>query len=90
MLYKPDPINISPSGFDNFKQLLSGAHDMDKHFTTAPMERNAPVILALLGVWYNNFCGAQTHALLPYDQYLHRFAAYFQQVSINVAEQTKK
>jgi len=66
-------------GFDNFEQLLAGAHNMDNHFTSAPMEQNAPVILALLGIWYNNFYGAQTHALLPYDQYLHRFAAYFQQ-----------
>jgi len=66
-------------GFDNFEQLLAGAHNMDNHFTSTPMEQNAPVILALLGIWYNNFYGAQTHALLPYDQYLHRFAAYFQQ-----------
>jgi len=66
-------------GFDNFNQMLTGAHDMDNHFTAAPLEQNAPVILALLGIWYNNFYGAQTHALLPYDQYLHRFAAYFQQ-----------
>merc|ERR1712183_1199671 len=66
-------------GFDNFEQLLAGAHNMDNHFTSAPMEQNAPVILALLGIWYNNFYDAQTHALLPYDQYLHRFAAYFQQ-----------
>eukprot|EP00053_Salpingoeca_punica_P016134 m.150800 g.150800 ORF g.150800 m.150800 type:complete len:545 (-) comp16889_c0_seq3:2698-4332(-) len=66
-------------GMDNFEALLAGAHDMDKHFRTAPLEQNAPVILALLGIWYNNFFKAQTHALLPYDQYLHRFAAYFQQ-----------
>ncbi|KAF2896009.1 hypothetical protein ILUMI_10156 [Ignelater luminosus] len=66
-------------GFDNFEQLLQGAHYLDKHFTTAPLEKNAPVILALLGIWYSNFYGAETHALLPYDQYLHRFAAYFQQ-----------
>ncbi|CAH0597188.1 unnamed protein product [Chrysodeixis includens] len=66
-------------GYDNFEKLLEGASFMDNHFTTAPLEKNAPVILALLGVWYSNFYGAETHALLPYDQYLHRFAAYFQQ-----------
>ena len=66
-------------GFSNFEQLLSGAHEMDKHFRTTPFERNIPVMLGLLGVWYNNFYGAQSHAILPYDQYLHRFAAYFQQ-----------
>jgi len=66
-------------GFENFQQLLEGAHYLDKHFQTAPLEQNAPVILALLGIWYDNFYGSETHALLPYDQYLHRFAAYFQQ-----------
>lgn len=66
-------------GYDNFIELLSGAHWMDNHFRTAPMESNLPVILAVLGIWYGNFFGAETHALLPYDQYLHRFAAYFQQ-----------
>ncbi|XP_075985187.1 glucose-6-phosphate isomerase [Anticarsia gemmatalis] len=66
-------------GYDNFEKLLEGASFMDNHFCTAPLEKNAPVILALLGVWYSNFYGAETHALLPYDQYLHRFAAYFQQ-----------
>lgn len=66
-------------GFDNFEKLLSGAFFMDQHFRTAPLEKNAPVILAMLGVWYSNFFKAETHALLPYDQYLHRFAAYFQQ-----------
>ncbi|XP_066581028.1 glucose-6-phosphate isomerase [Prorops nasuta] len=66
-------------GFDNFEKLLSGAHYMDKHFCSAPLEKNVPVILALLGVWYHNFYNVETHALLPYDQYLHRFAAYFQQ-----------
>ncbi|CAG5026648.1 unnamed protein product [Parnassius apollo] len=66
-------------GYDNFEKLLEGANYMDQHFTTAPLEKNAPVILALLGIWYHNFYGAETHALLPYDQYLHRFAAYFQQ-----------
>lgn len=66
-------------GFENFEELLSGAFEMDEHFRTAPLEKNMPVILALLGIWYNNFFGAQTHAILPYDQYMHRFAAYFQQ-----------
>jgi glucose-6-phosphate isomerase len=66
-------------GFQNFEQLLSGAHEMDKHFRTAKFERNIPVILALIGIWYNDFFDAQTQAILPYDQYMHRFAAYFQQ-----------
>jgi len=66
-------------GFDNFRALLEGAHAMDLHFRNSPFEKNIPVILALLGIWYNNFFGAQTHAILPYDQYLHRFSAYFQQ-----------
>lgn len=66
-------------GFDNFEKLLEGAHYMDNHFMSAPLNENAPVILALMGIWYSNFYGAETHALLPYDQYLHRFAAYFQQ-----------
>ena len=66
-------------GFDNFEALLSGAHEMDKHFRTAPLEKNIPVTLALVGLWNTNFLGAQTEAILPYDQYLHRFAAYFQQ-----------
>jgi len=66
-------------GFENFDELLAGAHDMDVHFRTTPFEQNLPVILALLGVWYNDFFNAQTQAILPYDQYLHRFAAYFQQ-----------
>ncbi len=66
-------------GFQNFEQLLAGAHDMDNHFRTTKFERNMPVMLALLGVWYNNFFDAQTQAILPYDQYMHRFAAYFQQ-----------
>lgn len=69
-------------GYDNFEQLLRGGYEMDQHFLNTPFEDNLPVILAVLGVWYNNFFGAQTHALLPYDQYLHRFPAYFQQVSI--------
>ncbi|EJF7712076.1 MULTISPECIES: glucose-6-phosphate isomerase [Providencia] len=66
-------------GFDNFVQLLSGAHAMDKHFTQTPLEKNIPVLLGLIGIWYNNFFEAETEAILPYDQYMHRFAAYFQQ-----------
>lgn len=66
-------------GYNNFERLLAGAHFMDNHFQNTPINKNAPVILALLGVWYGNFFGSETHALLPYDQYLHRFAAYFQQ-----------
>ena len=66
-------------GFDNFVELLSGAHAMDKHFSTTPAEKNLPVLLALIGIWYNNFFGAETEAILPYDQYMHRVAAYFQQ-----------
>uniref|UniRef100_A0A673A534 Glucose-6-phosphate isomerase n=1 Tax=Sphaeramia orbicularis TaxID=375764 RepID=A0A673A534_9TELE len=66
-------------GFDNFEQLLAGAHWMDNHFRTAPLDQNVPVLLAILGVWYVNFFQAETHAMLPYDQYMHRFAAYFQQ-----------
>eukprot|EP01125_Pyxidicula_operculata_P002551 TRINITY_DN12406_c0_g1_i1.p1 TRINITY_DN12406_c0_g1~~TRINITY_DN12406_c0_g1_i1.p1 ORF type:complete len:563 (-),score=105.31 TRINITY_DN12406_c0_g1_i1:625-2283(-) len=66
-------------GYDNFEELLAGAHDMDNHFVNAPFNKNLPVILGLLGIWYNNFWGAQTHAILPYDQYMHRFPAYFQQ-----------
>lgn len=66
-------------GMENFESMLAGAHDMDEHFRTAPLEKNMPVLLGLLGIWYNNFFNAQTHAILPYDQYLHRFPAYFQQ-----------
>ncbi len=66
-------------GMDNFEELLGGAHTMDEHFRTASFEQNVPVLMALLGVWYANFWGAHSHAILPYDQYLHRFAAYFQQ-----------
>jgi glucose-6-phosphate isomerase len=73
-------LSISLSiGFDNFKELLGGAHAMDKHFRESEFEQNIPVILALLGIWYNNFFEAESHAILPYDQYMHRFAAYFQQ-----------
>ncbi len=66
-------------GMDNFEELLAGAHAMDEHFRSAPLEENLPATLGLLGLWYNNFWGADSHAILPYDQYLHRFAAYFQQ-----------
>ncbi len=66
-------------GFDNFCELLQGAFEMDNHFRTAPFEENIPVLLALIGIWHNNFFGAQTEAILPYDQYMHRFPAYFQQ-----------
>ncbi len=66
-------------GYERFAHLLEGAHAMDEHFRTAPFEENIPVLLALIGIWYNNFFDAQTEAILPYDQYMHRFAAYFQQ-----------
>ncbi|HDR1451091.1 TPA: glucose-6-phosphate isomerase, partial [Pasteurella multocida] len=66
-------------GFEHFEALLAGAHEMDKHFRTAPIEQNIPTTLALIGLWNTNFLGAQTEVILPYDQYLHRFAAYFQQ-----------
>ncbi len=66
-------------GMENFEELLRGAHEMDEHFRLTPFEENLPVILGVLGIWYNNFFGAGTHAILPYDQYLHRFPAYFQQ-----------
>jgi len=66
-------------GYDNFSQLLQGAYASDEHFRHTPLEDNIPVIMALVGIWYNNFFDAETQAILPYDQYLHRFAAYFQQ-----------
>ena len=66
-------------GHEHFTELLQGAFEMDNHFRTTPFEKNIPVILALIGIWYNNFFGAQTEAILPYDQYMHRFPAYFQQ-----------
>ncbi|MBB5396358.1 glucose-6-phosphate isomerase [Mucilaginibacter sp. AK015] len=73
-------LSISLSiGFENFVELLDGAHAMDNHFKDAPLEQNLPVILALIGIWHNNFFEAETQAILPYDQYMHRFAAYFQQ-----------
>jgi len=66
-------------GYDNYIALLEGAHTMDKHFSETDLDKNIPVILALIGIWYNNFYGAESEAILPYDQYMHRFAAYFQQ-----------
>ncbi|MCL9775615.1 glucose-6-phosphate isomerase [Vibrio methylphosphonaticus] len=66
-------------GYDNFVELLAGAHEMDNHFANTELESNIPVVLALIGIWYNNFHGAESEAILPYDQYMHRFAAYFQQ-----------
>jgi len=66
-------------GYENFTELLQGAFEMDNHFRDAPFDKNIPVVLALIGIWYNNFFGAQTEAILPYDQYMHRFPAYFQQ-----------
>ncbi len=75
----PIMLQIGPEAF---VEMLEGHHEMDNHFRTAPLEKNLPVILALLGVWYNNFYGAQSHAILPYDQAMHRFAAHLQQVSM--------
>jgi len=75
------PLMIAVGG-DNFFRLLDGYHAMDRHFRTTPLARNMPVVMALLGIWYNNFFDAETHAILPYDQYLSRFAAYFQQVDM--------
>jgi glucose-6-phosphate isomerase len=66
-------------GFENFEELLQGAFEMDCHFRDTPFEKNIPVLLALIGIWYSNFFGAETEAILPYDQYMHRFPAYFQQ-----------
>jgi glucose-6-phosphate isomerase len=66
-------------GYKNFELLLKGAHSADNHFNAAPFEKNIPVLMAAIGLWYTNFFGAQSEAILPYDQYLHRFAAYFQQ-----------
>jgi glucose-6-phosphate isomerase len=72
----PIALNV---GMDRFLELLGGGFAMDEHFRTAPLAQNLPVVLGMLGVWYNNFLGAETHAILPYDQNLARFAAYFQQ-----------
>ncbi len=66
-------------GYENFEQLLKGAHAADNHFKNTPFEKNIPVVMALVGIWYRNFYGTSSEAILPYDQYLHRFAAYFQQ-----------
>ncbi|UDG80093.1 glucose-6-phosphate isomerase [Candidatus Steffania adelgidicola] len=66
-------------GFENFEKLLSGAHTMDQHFSSTPLDKNLPVLLALISIWYNNFFNMETEAILPYDQYMHRLAAYFQQ-----------
>ncbi len=66
-------------GYDNFEQLLQGAHDTDNHFRHTPLKNNIPVLMGLIGLWYTNFFGSQSEAILPYDQYMHRFAAYFQQ-----------
>jgi len=66
-------------GYENFSELLRGAHASDEHFRNTPLEENIPVLMAMIGIWYNNFFDAETQAILPYDQYLHRFAAYFQQ-----------
>jgi len=66
-------------GMDHFEELLAGAHQVDEHFRSAPLVENIPVLMGLLGIWYNNFFGAESHVILPYDQYLHRFPAYFQQ-----------
>src|SRR6188508_1902475 len=66
-------------GYKNFEQLLKGGHEIDKYFRTTPFEKNISVLMALVGLWYTNFFGSQTEAILPYDQYMHRFAAYFQQ-----------
>lgn len=69
-------------GPDNFREMLAGFHAMDEHFRTAPLERNLPVLLGLIGIWYNNFFGAETVAILPYDHYLGRFSAYLQQLDM--------
>ncbi len=69
-------------GMDNFEALLGGAHAMDQHFLNAPLEQNMPVTMALLGIWYHNFFGAETHAVLPYDEHLHRLPAYLQQADM--------
>ncbi len=69
-------------GPENFREMLAGFHAMDEHFRTAPLARNLPVLLGLLGIWYNNFFGAQTLAILPYDHYLGRFSAYLQQLDM--------
>ena len=77
-------------GAENFRALLSGMHEMDDHFRTAPFDRNLPVLMGLLGLWYNNFFGAETIAVLPYDQYLKRFPAYLQQLTMESNHQGTK
>ena len=69
-------------GMDKFEELLTGAHEMDKHFRAAPLDKNMPVMMAMLGIWYNNFFGAAANAVFPYSQYLHRFPAYLQQLDM--------
>ncbi len=69
-------------GMKNFYELLEGAHEMDNHFSSTPLEKNLPVVMALLGIWYSSFVGAQSYAILPYDQYMHRFSAYLQQAEM--------
>jgi glucose-6-phosphate isomerase len=69
-------------GPEKFREMLAGFHELDEHFRTAPFEKNLPVLLGLLGVWYDNFFGAESHAVLPYDQYLNRFPAYLQQLDM--------
>ncbi len=69
-------------GMDHFEAMLEGGHEMDRHFRKTPLGKNLPVLMGLLGVWYNNFFGAASHAVLPYDQYLHRFPAYLQQLDM--------
>ncbi|MFQ5645037.1 MAG: glucose-6-phosphate isomerase [Thiogranum sp.] len=69
-------------GMDRFEELLAGAHQMDRHFRSAPLEQNMPVVMAMLGIWYRNFFGADSHAILPYDQHLHRLPAYLQQADM--------
>ena len=75
------PIAIA-IGMNRFEELLQGAHEMDEHFRSAPLEKNLPVIMAMLGIWYNNFFGSDTHAIIPYDQYLSRLPAYLQQLDM--------
>ena len=72
----------STIGFDHFIELLDGFHAMDRHFAEAPFQENIPVVLGLIGIWYNNFYEAASETILPYDQYMHRFAAYFQQANM--------
>ncbi|HEX8027054.1 MAG TPA: glucose-6-phosphate isomerase, partial [Vicinamibacterales bacterium] len=75
------PIALA-AGYGHFEQLLDGAHEMDEHFRTAPIEQNAPLVLGLLGVWYSSILGADSHAVLPYEQHLHRFPAFLQQLEM--------